>query len=94
MPTFRESEVDSYFNAFERIATALDWPKDVWPILLHSKLVGKAQEVVAALSFEESLKYDVLKESILRAYELVPEAYRQKFRIHTKPSGQTFDEFA
>lgn len=35
MPTFRESEVDSYFNAFERIATSLGWPKDVWSLLLQ-----------------------------------------------------------
>ncbi len=27
VPPFRESEVDSYFNAFERIATTLNWPK-------------------------------------------------------------------
>lgn len=94
VPTFWESEVDSYFNASERIATALDWPKDMWPILLHCKLVGKAQEVVSSLSLEESLQYDVLKESILRAYELVPEAYRQKFRNHKKSNGQTFVEFA
>lgn len=41
VPAFRESEVNSYFNAFEKIATALDWPKGMWPILLHCKLVGK-----------------------------------------------------
>ncbi len=27
VPSFRESEVDSYFNAFEKIATSLNWPK-------------------------------------------------------------------
>ena len=94
VPTFRESEVDSYFSAFERIATALDWPKDMWPILLQCKLVGKAQEVVSSLPLETSLQYAIVKESILRAYELVPEAYRQKFRNHKKSSGQTFVEFA
>lgn len=35
VPTFRESEVDSYFTAFEKIATALSWPKDMWSILLQ-----------------------------------------------------------
>ena len=94
VPTFRESEVDSYFCAFERIAGALNWPKDMWPILLHCKLVGKAQEVVSSLTLEDSLQYDVLKEAILRAYELVPEAYRQKFRHHKKGDGKTFVEFA
>jgi len=94
VPTFRETEVDSYFNAFERIAMALEWPKEMWSILLQCKLVGKAQEVVSSLSVEDSLQYNKLKESILRAYELVPEAYRQKFRRHTKSSGHTFVEFA
>lgn len=49
---------------------------------------------MSSLSLEESLQYEVLKESVLRAYELVPEAYRQKFRSHKKTSGQTFVEFA
>ena len=43
---------------------------------------------------ETSLKYSDVKESILRAYELVPEAYRQKFRNHKKSTGQTFVAFA
>ncbi|CAI5669608.1 unnamed protein product [Oreochromis niloticus] len=80
VPPFREAEVDSYFNAFERIAAALSWPKEFWPLLLQCKLVGKAQEVCTSLSIEDSLDYDTMKKTVLQAYELVPEAYRQKFR--------------
>lgn len=94
VPTFREAEVDSYFNAFERIAATLSWPRDVWSLLLQCKLVGKAQEVCATLSIDESLSYDVVKATVLRAYELVPEAYRQKFRACEKSANQTFVEFA
>ncbi|KAK2849596.1 hypothetical protein Q5P01_009430 [Channa striata] len=54
VPPFRESEVDSYFNAFERIAATLKWPKTVWPLLLQCKFVGKAQEVCTSLSTEDS----------------------------------------
>ncbi len=93
VPPFRESEVDSYFSAFERVAAALQWPKDVWP-LLQCKLTGKAQEVVASLSIEDSLHYDVVKATVLRAYELVPEAYRQRFRNYKKSGSKTFVEFA
>ena len=50
VPPFRESEVDSYFNAFERIAATLKWPKNVWSLLLQCKLVGKAQEGCTSLS--------------------------------------------
>uniref|UniRef100_A0A3B1J0P6 Gypsy retrotransposon integrase-like protein 1 n=1 Tax=Astyanax mexicanus TaxID=7994 RepID=A0A3B1J0P6_ASTMX len=94
VPPFRETEVDTYFGVFERIATALNWPKGVWSLLLQCRLVGKAQEVCSSLPLEDSLQYDSVKAAILRAYELVPEAYRQKFRMHKKSSSQTFVEFA
>ncbi len=66
----------------------------MWPLLLQCKLVGKAQEVCSALTLEQSLDYDVMTSAVLRAYELVPEACRQKFRKHVKTSSQTFVEFA
>ncbi|KAM9440555.1 uncharacterized protein Hap1MRO34_025796 [Clarias gariepinus] len=94
VPIFREEEVDSYFAVFERIATTLRWPKSLWTLLLQCKLTGKAQEACSALSLEQSLDYDVVKAAVLRAYERVPEAYRQSFRNLVKPNSQTFVEFA
>ncbi|XP_039906424.1 uncharacterized protein LOC120745531 [Simochromis diagramma] len=94
VPAFRETEVDSYFTVFEHIAGALHWPKNVWSLLLQCKLVGKAQEVCTALSLEDSLDYDIVKAAVLRAYELVPEAYRQRFRNVKKSATQTYVEFA
>ncbi len=93
VPPFREAKVDAYFVAFERIAGKLNWPKDMWALFLQCSLVGKAQEVSSALSLEDSLDYDVVKSTVLRAYELVPEAYRQRFRSHAKTSKQTYVEF-
>lgn len=58
VPTFHEAEVECYFGAFERIAAALQWPRDVWAILLQCKLTGKAQEVCASFSVEDSLCFD------------------------------------
>lgn len=94
VPTFRETEVDSYFGAFERIATALQWPPEVWVLLLQCKLYGKAQEAIAVLPADESLQYESVKAAILHAYELVPEAYRQKFRNHKKAPNQSYVEYA
>ncbi len=62
VPHFREAEVDTYFSAFEHIASALRWPKEVWPLLLQCKLIGKAQEVCSALPLEESLQYESCEE--------------------------------
>ncbi len=94
VPPFRESEVDAYFIAFERIAAKLNWPRDMWALMLQCSLVGKAQEVCSALPIEDSLNYDVVKAAVLRVYELVPEAYRQKFRSYTKLTKQTVMGFA
>lgn len=94
VPPFSEKEVDRYFSHFERVATTLNWPKDVWPLPLQCALTGKAREVFSALAIEQARQYDVVKTTILRAYELVPEAYRQKFRNARKPEQQTFVEFA
>ena len=48
--------------------------------MLQCVLTGKAQEVYAALSEEVSLDYEQVKAAILHTYELVPEAYHQRFR--------------
>ncbi len=81
VPPFRESEVDAYFIAFERIAAKLNWPRDMWALMMQCSLVGKAQEVCSALPIDDSLNYDVVKAAVLRVYELVPEAYRQSFVV-------------
>ncbi|CAI5665547.1 unnamed protein product [Oreochromis niloticus] len=94
VPVFRDTEVEVYVESFEQIATALRWPRDAWAILLQCKLVGKPQEVCSSLSAECSLDYDKLKSAILLAYELVPEAYRQRFRGLKKVQGQSFLDFA
>ena len=94
VPQFNESDVDKYFQHFEKIAKNLHWPENVWSTLLQAALKGKAQETFAALSVDDSSDYDVVKAAILKAYELVPEAYRQKFRNYKKDDKQTYDEFA
>ena len=94
VPQFNESDVDKYFQHFEKIAKNLHWPENVWSTLLQSALKGKAQETFAALSVDDSSDYDVVKSAIQKAYELVPEAYRQKFRNYKKDDKQTYVEFA
>ena len=93
VPPFQEKEVDKYFAHFEKVADSFNWPKESW-VLLQSVLVGKAQEIYGSLSVEQSSNYEHVKESILKAYELVPEAYRQKFRNYLKYDSKTHVEFA
>ena len=94
VPRFNEDDVDKYFAHFEKIATTCKWPVEQWSVLLQTALVGKAQEAYAALSLEDSSDYAMVKKVILKAYELVPEAYRLKFRNLKKTAAQTYAEFA
>jgi hypothetical protein len=94
VPPFQEKEVDKYFLHFEKVAGNLKWPKEHWTLLLQSSLIGKARDIYTQLSVEQSSNYDTVKDIILKAYELVPEAYRQKFRNCRKEVGQTHVEFA
>ena len=89
VPPFQEKEVDKYFAHFEKVADSLNWPKESWVLLLQSVLVGKAQEIYGSLSVEQSSNYEHVKKAILKAYELVPEAYRQKFRNYLKYDSKT-----
>ena len=42
--------------------------------------MGKAREVYSASTVEQYTDYGVVRQAILKACELVSEAYRQKFR--------------
>ena len=94
VPPFQEKEVDKYFLHFEKVAENLNWPKEHWTLLLQSVLIGKAREIYTQLGIEQSHHYETVKELILKGYELVPEAYGQKFRNCKKDSNQTHVEFA
>lgn len=94
VPQFNERDVDKFFMHFEKIAQQCKWPSNVWTLMLQSVLKGKAQEVYSALSIEQSSQYDFVKQEVLKAYELVPEAYRQQFRGCRKSNEQTYVEFA
>ena len=74
VPSFQKKEVDKYFLHFEKVAENLKWPKEHWTLLLQSVIIGKAREIYTQLTVEQSSSYDTVKELILKAYELVPEA--------------------
>lgn len=52
--------------------------------------MGRAQEAFSALSIADDEDYMKIKSAVLKAYERVPEAYRQQFRKLRKADGQTY----
>ena len=93
VPKFEEANVDEYFAHFERTALNLGWPKECWSMRLQTVLTGKAQRAYATLPTENCADYDLVKAAVLKSFELVPEAYRQKFRTQRKTENQSYVEF-
>ena len=76
------------------MAENLKWPREHWTLLLLSVVLAKARVIYTQLSLEQSPGYDQVKKPILKAYELVPDAYRQRFRYCKKDNDQTHVKFA
>ena len=90
---FEEANVDEYFAHFERTALNLGWSRECWSMLLQTVLTGKAQRAYASLPTENCADYDLVKAAVLKSFELVPEAYRQRFRTQRKKENQSYVEF-
>lgn len=76
------TEKDLFFSLYERVAESRGWPDEYRTFLLQCVL---AQEVCASFSKSDSKDYKVVKAAVLKAYELVPKAYRQHLRSFRKP---------
>lgn len=92
LPKFNERDPDVFFSLFESIAEERNWPIADRVVMLQSVITGRAQEAYMALTVEDRKDYDKVKSTILRVYELVPEAYRQRFRSWRRGERQTHVE--
>ena len=93
VPPFKEQDIDQYFTHVEKVASNLEWPKESWTSLLQTVFTGKARQAYNDLSDEKSKDYETVKQTVLKVYELIPEAYRLKFRARKMSEGETHVEF-
>ncbi|XP_076043867.1 uncharacterized protein LOC143026959 [Oratosquilla oratoria] len=93
VPQFSEEEPDRFFALFEKMAKLNKWPYDRWTQLVYRSFTGKALDVFSALSEEQVKDYELVKSTVLTSYQLVPEAYRQRFRKRKRESQETYVEF-
>lgn len=78
----------------EWVADARGWPDEERTRMLLFVFTGKAQEVYSSMSADDCKTNEKVKMTVLKAYELVAEAYRQTFRGWRKTANQTHVKFA
>lgn len=92
LPRFNEKNLDVFFSLFESVAEDRGWNDAERTVLLQSVFEGRAQEAYISLSATSRKDYKIVKDAVLKAYELVPEAYRRRFRGWKKAERQTHVE--
>ena len=96
LPYFEETvdDMDAYLQRFERYATSQSWPKDEWAVHLSALLKGKALDVYSRIAPHEAMKFDVLKEALLKRFEMTEDGFRKRFRNCRPELGETFMQFS
>ncbi|XP_058880157.1 uncharacterized protein LOC131737126 [Acipenser ruthenus] len=82
-----EDDPEAYLVAFERQAMAAQWPRDWWATQLGPNLIGEAQAAYQALTNEDTLDYDHVRQAILQRLDITEETHRRRFREYQRPSG-------
>ena len=86
-------DIEYYLTTFERVAHAYNWPQDMWVLNLAPLPTGKAQSAYASLNMERAKEYHLVKEAILKRYDINEEIYRQRFRGAKKKAEETYSGF-
>lgn len=73
-------DIESYLTTFERMMREYEVARERWTFRLAPQLTGKAQQAYASLNPEDAADYTILKDAILRCYDISEETYRRKFR--------------
>ena len=91
LPVFQQDkdDMDSYLGRFERYAKAQRWDGSMWAINLSALLTGKALEVYYRLASSEMDDYDVLKEALLKNFQLTESGFHDKWFSGKALSGET-----
>jgi len=90
MPCFddRVDDMDAFLHRFEVYADSQGWKKDKWTVYLSALLKGKALDVYSRLPDEDAQDYDILKDALLKRFNLTEEGFKQKFRSVRLESGE------
>ena len=86
-------DMDSYLERFEWVAENCNWDKEDWPFHLSQYLRGKAMEAYTRLPKSDRKDYDLVKEALLRRYNLTEEGYRKRFRESQPDDSETPQQY-
>ena len=88
-----KDDLHSYLQRFERYANNCGWPMEEWALSLSALLTGKALDVYSRLDEDAANDYNILRESLLKRYDLNELGYLKKFRTNRPEDGETPQQY-
>ena len=93
LPTMQDSDILSFFMAFERVLESNDVDKTLWAKLLPGQLSAKGMKTFARLTLAETRDYDSIKRAILASFKLDATAYLRMFRSMRRQGSLNYKMF-
>jgi len=75
----RSDDMDSFLYRFEVYADSQRWSKGQWAVYLSALSKGKASEVYSRILVKDAEDYAILKDALLKRFNLTEEGFKQKF---------------
>ena len=72
-----QDDIESYLTTFQWIMRAYEVKEEPWALKIAPQLTGKAQQAYVAMKAEDAGNYQVVKEAILRRYDISEQTYRR-----------------
>jgi len=95
MPCFdeRSDDMDSFLHRFEVYADCQRWSNGQWAVYSSALLKGKALEVYSMLPVKYAQDYKILKDALLKRFNLTEEGFKQKFKSARAEVGEAPTQF-
>ena len=95
MSCFEETKdnVDAFLHRFEIYAETQGWKKYRWAVYLSVLLKGHALDVFSRLPVKDAQDYDVLKDALLKRFNLTEEGFKQKFKTAKPETNEAPAQF-
>jgi hypothetical protein len=92
MPT-DSAELPSYLENVDNMFALYEVPKNLRSHLLLSALTGKAKSIVSKLPLSQLADYDIIRQCLLREFQVTPRELRSRFQGATKRTDKSYSVF-
>lgn len=87
-------DVIPFFKNVENLFQVYDVPRNLQPVLIRPFLNDKAKALMAQLDPAVTVEYRLLKEAMLREFQLSPAKYLERFNTYKRPETETYVMYA